>query len=103
MSIYGKEFVKDYQDMIESFRSFQRNRDVVRSKLASIRDELTTEEYAILQARITMDITVPPVSMRRIADALMRNGVKDTIVTRQRVEQVLSKVLKRLEYGGSRC
>ena len=96
MSYYGKVFVQNLQEMRIAHRDFRLSQECVRSSLAKVRDEMSAEEYAIIHARVNMDIATPPESMRRIAKALKKNGLKDTEVTRQRVEQVIRNTIVRL-------
>ena len=92
-----KNFVECYADMKEAYRSFKLNKDYARTFLARVREHLTPEEYAVMRARLSMDITHNPLSMVQIAKTLEANGIKDSEVTRQRVEQIIKKTLKKLE------
>ena len=96
MSYFGKIFVKDLKDLRKAHKDFRIAKECVRASLPRIRDEVSPEAYAILHARINMDIATPPDSMRRIARALKLNGAKETEVSRQRVDQIITNTLKKL-------
>jgi len=97
----AKNFVQCYEEMVRAYRTFKLNQDYARTFLARARPLLTDEEYAIIRARLSMDITTKPMSMARIAEMLEANGVKSKTVSRQRIEQIIKKTLDKLKdiYG----
>lgn len=92
-----KEFVQDFRKVGELHRKLRLAHEYALYGLRAIRKDLSPEEYAILHARLQIDMVSSPLSMPQIARALKKNGIRDTEVSRQRIDQIISKTLERLD------
>ena len=92
MSYFGKDFVESYNSFKTIKKRLRIESDLVKSRLRKIRGEVSQVEYYILKMRI-LD---KPMSMDKIAEGLAKEGILTKKVSRQRIDKIISDVIKKL-------
>jgi DNA-directed RNA polymerase sigma subunit (sigma70/sigma32) len=93
MSYFGKDFVKSFNNFKAIKKRLRIESDLVQSRLRKVRSEVSQVEYYILKMRI-LD---KPMSMDKIAEGLAKEGILTKKVSRQRIDKIISDVIKKLD------